>query len=266
MLTVWRRLHIEVDSMGNVTGNLLTGLVTDVVPEPESRTTDVKVDPLLDAHRFEDGLLRDRGRRVVPRHSQPPLDCDAAGDSDGWAWTIRSSSGMTMISTAMIPIPLSSTGTTTRTSTAPSIRACCSTAAITASATIHSGSNVFGPRVRLPGIRPRHRQRRLRAVRPQHRRLDGSGKTSSKAALRQHWPLKPKTRTFWTVYLLSAYQNATAERLRTRILTKEGPCSSTREPLVGTAIDGRGALIFKETVADVNRLFDPSAHWLPPRP
>ena len=34
MLTVWRRVHIEVDSMGIVTGNLLAGFVKNVVAKP----------------------------------------------------------------------------------------------------------------------------------------------------------------------------------------------------------------------------------------
>ena len=41
MLTVWRRLHIESESMGPVTGNFDEGLVTEVVADPDPNLTNV---------------------------------------------------------------------------------------------------------------------------------------------------------------------------------------------------------------------------------
>lgn len=41
MLTVWRRVHVEVDSMGVVTGNNVTGVIQNAVPNAAANTTDV---------------------------------------------------------------------------------------------------------------------------------------------------------------------------------------------------------------------------------
>ena len=70
MLTVWRRLHVEVDSMGNVTGNLVAGLVTDVNPDTKSSTTKIEVDQPLDEKRFEGGLIEIAGVGLFERHRQ----------------------------------------------------------------------------------------------------------------------------------------------------------------------------------------------------
>ncbi len=86
MLTVWRRLHVEVDSMGNRDrqpggwpGNGRRSR-TRSPPQPESRWISA-----LEPHRFEGGLIRDRRRRGVRRHRQRPVDCDAASESHAGA-------------------------------------------------------------------------------------------------------------------------------------------------------------------------------------
>ena len=61
MLTVWRRVHVEVDSMGLVTGNLVAGLVTGVDPDPKSSTTKIEVNQPLEKQRFEGGLIEIAG-------------------------------------------------------------------------------------------------------------------------------------------------------------------------------------------------------------
>lgn len=64
MLTIWRRLHIEVDSMGYVSGNYVTGRVTAKSDAYKlySRTyngtfTNIYVDTLLERNRFQNGKL-----------------------------------------------------------------------------------------------------------------------------------------------------------------------------------------------------------------
>lgn len=52
MLTVWRRLHIELDSMGTVTQNRVEGLVTG------AGETSLHTDQTLEANRFENGRIR----------------------------------------------------------------------------------------------------------------------------------------------------------------------------------------------------------------
>jgi hypothetical protein len=63
MLTVWRRLHMEVDSMGLVSGNSVAGLITDVVTEPTLNTTDLTVNQTLEENRFEHGSITAGGVR-----------------------------------------------------------------------------------------------------------------------------------------------------------------------------------------------------------
>lgn len=63
MLTVWRRLHIEVDSMGNVTGNKVTGTFANSQSiNTKTATLQVIVSPSLEINRFEKGRLN-IGRR-----------------------------------------------------------------------------------------------------------------------------------------------------------------------------------------------------------
>ncbi len=48
MLTVWRRVHVEIDSMGPVTGNSVSGNITGLVPTTSGTATLVDVDNSLD--------------------------------------------------------------------------------------------------------------------------------------------------------------------------------------------------------------------------
>lgn len=59
MLTVWRRLHIEVDRMANVTtDNHVTGQITSASVNSDGRTTyDVLVNPSLEERRFDKGRI-----------------------------------------------------------------------------------------------------------------------------------------------------------------------------------------------------------------
>ncbi|MFN2455863.1 MAG: hypothetical protein ABR577_16765 [Pyrinomonadaceae bacterium] len=61
MLTVWRRVHIESDSMGLVNGNEINGLVMSANPNPRANTTVLNVDQILENDRFENGLMRITG-------------------------------------------------------------------------------------------------------------------------------------------------------------------------------------------------------------
>jgi hypothetical protein len=55
MLTVWRRLHIEVDSMGIVTDNKVTGIITNAVPIAGG--THIYIDSTPEDYRFEPGTI-----------------------------------------------------------------------------------------------------------------------------------------------------------------------------------------------------------------
>lgn len=80
MLTVWRKLHIEVDSMGAVAGNVVTGTITGVAAnytikgcgDPRKPCRDltkhtVYVDQTLDDMRYGDGVSANspQGRMIV---------------------------------------------------------------------------------------------------------------------------------------------------------------------------------------------------------
>ena len=57
MLTVWRRLHVEIDSMGAVTGNSAQGTVTTAVANPALNRSDVVVNTSLELRRFDNGVI-----------------------------------------------------------------------------------------------------------------------------------------------------------------------------------------------------------------
>jgi hypothetical protein len=57
MLTVWRRLHVEVDSMGNVAGNQVTGVVQSARPNNSRNETLLTLNQTLERNRFESGLI-----------------------------------------------------------------------------------------------------------------------------------------------------------------------------------------------------------------
>lgn len=57
MLTVWRRVHIELDSMGLVAGNEITGTVATTRPNARRNVTRVVVNETLENARFEGGNL-----------------------------------------------------------------------------------------------------------------------------------------------------------------------------------------------------------------
>jgi hypothetical protein len=248
MLTVWRRLHVEVDSMGNVTGNLVAGLVTDVAPDPKSLTTEVKVDQLLDAHRFEGGLIEiaavglfgvtDNDRSTV---TLPVVLAEGAGLSFT-LWDDDDFNGDD-------PAPLLLDGDDNEDVTAPSI------------ALLVDGSdngvcdysffNVFGAAYVCPVLD-------LQAASDDFAQFVlNADNDAGRALIEAHFGnlATEADPNFWTVYLLAAYQNTTAKDFDPNLTEKD--LSFEKKAVVGTAIDGKGALIFKETIADFNRLLDP---------
>lgn len=59
LLTTWRKLHIEVDSMGVVTGNKIDGSFPDDRRVTNgTKTLDVSVSPDLEVNRFENGRIK----------------------------------------------------------------------------------------------------------------------------------------------------------------------------------------------------------------
>lgn len=68
MLTVWRKLHIEVDSMGDATGNKVEGMMNENRKVGAgTKTVQVNVTPALEPNRFENGrmVIGGRGYPVV---------------------------------------------------------------------------------------------------------------------------------------------------------------------------------------------------------
>ena len=57
MLTVWRKVHIEMDSMGNVTGNSVTGSVSTVTPNTATNQTVITASSTFEVNRFENGRI-----------------------------------------------------------------------------------------------------------------------------------------------------------------------------------------------------------------
>lgn len=94
MLTVWRRLHIELDSMGNVSGNSTTGTIPTAVSVPAgTQTITVNVTSsaqTLQPNRFENGriVIGTTSLRVVGNTVSTPLwgggdeIRDGGGDKD----------------------------------------------------------------------------------------------------------------------------------------------------------------------------------------
>ena len=57
MLTVWRRLHIEMDSMGLVAANRATGRTSTVFPSPATNQTTITASTTLEVDRFQNGRI-----------------------------------------------------------------------------------------------------------------------------------------------------------------------------------------------------------------
>lgn len=66
MLTVWRRAHIEMDSMGLVTGNRVTGTITRARSNATTHTTQLSVRQRLEDSRFQGGLITIAGLGGFP--------------------------------------------------------------------------------------------------------------------------------------------------------------------------------------------------------
>jgi hypothetical protein len=85
MLTVWRRLHVEVDSMGLVSGNTISGIVLGASARRFSSTTTVTLDlnEKLERQRFRGGLLEipGMGSFYVVDNDAGSVTVDAALDN-----------------------------------------------------------------------------------------------------------------------------------------------------------------------------------------
>lgn len=76
LLTVWRRLHIELDSMGIVSGNNVTGTFSgnQTIAASAETTLSLNVSPALETNRFENGRLVIKGVgsfKVVDHTTRP---------------------------------------------------------------------------------------------------------------------------------------------------------------------------------------------------
>jgi hypothetical protein len=57
LLTVWRKLHVEMDTMGPVAGNRVTGTVGTLTPNTSINRTVIAAGTTLEANRFENGRI-----------------------------------------------------------------------------------------------------------------------------------------------------------------------------------------------------------------
>ena len=57
MLTVWRRVHVEMDSTGLVAGNQVAGTIRRARPNTTTNTTQLSIRQRLESARFRDGLV-----------------------------------------------------------------------------------------------------------------------------------------------------------------------------------------------------------------
>ncbi len=81
LLTVWRRLHIEVDSMGNVSGNKVEGTFPAIGKVGTGQQTlPVNVSPDLEPNRFENGriIIGSRIFRIINSNpfANPPVNAN----------------------------------------------------------------------------------------------------------------------------------------------------------------------------------------------
>lgn len=81
LLTTWRRLHIEVDSMGTVSGNKVEGNIVDeiLIRRNQTATLNITTAAALETNRFENGRLVVAGGslKVTCDYSQY-IDCNTA--------------------------------------------------------------------------------------------------------------------------------------------------------------------------------------------
>lgn len=77
MLTVWRKLHVDLDSMGQITGNEVTGDVNDV--EHLTEVTRLTLSDFPD--NFED---EDHFKRITPGYPKGRIRLTKNGNSTGW--------------------------------------------------------------------------------------------------------------------------------------------------------------------------------------
>ena len=57
MLTVWRRVHVEMDSMGPVVGNQVAGTIRRARPDTDTGTIQLSIRERLELGRFQGGLI-----------------------------------------------------------------------------------------------------------------------------------------------------------------------------------------------------------------
>lgn len=249
MLTVWRRLHVEVDSMGMVTGNHVTGLVTDVVADQKSLTTRVDLDRFIEPDRFEGGLIEIAGFglfQVTANHNSsvtlPGILTQGAGSS----FNLRDDDDFNGDDSG----PLQLDGDDGENVTPPSLDALADS--LDDGVCNASSMNVFGPAYVCPVFD-------LIADHDDFAPFVLNVAAASNSALMALYTefenrARERDATFWTVYLLGAYQYTTSQDFDP---DPKGHRFEQKEVSGASDTEDVGAAIFKETIADKNRALNP---------
>jgi hypothetical protein len=251
MLTVWRRLHIEVDSMGNVFGNQVTGFLTGVIPNPKSFTTKVEVSGRLEEGRFQGGLIKIAHVGSFPVTDNSDKFVTLPGtltEGDGRSFTLWDDDDFNGDDSG----PLQLNGDDGENVTAPSVSQLDDS--LDDGVCNNSSANLFGVAYVCPVFDLVGAQDDAPFV------LNVADKsTSALEALYSNFDDRTTEDdpTFWTVYLLGAYQYITKLDFDPNDLSKKSPIDE-KEVLGATdEFGGWGAAIFKETLADKNRSLKP---------
>lgn len=237
MLTVWRNLHIEVDSMGNVTGNVVTGTIERVRRDGAT----LVIDQILERNRFENGrisidgvgafLVTENGRTTVTiwgivqntdvaGKSFTLVDDDDFNNND----VPRDGDEITYGENEDVPFPFISL----------------------ISSSDSPADNVFAPAY----VRPKYDIGDTNDSTTFFLNTPGRGTTADLISTYDFDSVGTEAdNNFWTVYLLGAYQYDTSEDSDPD--SEEGPLGVVDD------YQGVGASIFVEDIADADR-FRPS--------
>jgi hypothetical protein len=235
MLTVWRKVHVEVDSMGAVTGNQVRGTVKSARPRTTGlASTVLTVNRLLPPGRFSPGFMRIDGldlQLVVTNTSNQVTIFGSVTDAEvrGKSFTLFDDDDFNRDNSAdgdagaNVPAPDLSL-------IADGLDGTCD----------GSAPNVFAPAYVCPVFDVGDHNDSVRFV------LNTAAPTT--AALIATYDFDAvgteADKQFWTVYLLGAYQFTEK--------ADEDPDSETSTLGAVDALNGEGASIFVETIRDVD--------------
>ena len=243
MLTVWRKVHVEVDSMGVVTGNSVTGTVLKVKHAANNEAV-LTLDAFLENDRFENGairienverLVKTNNRRTV-RVSGDVTDVDVLGK----AFTLVDDDDFNDNDQPPQIGVVKLHGDEGENVGPPDLSLIVDS--FDNGACDYSATNVFGDAYVCPGTDVGDFNGNVPFV----ANLEDASQIASYDFDASSSEADPG---FWTVYVLGSYQPETDE--------DNDPDNSGKKVTVGRAdsINGQGAAIFTEVIADLRREF-----------